>query len=157
MSVFRFPCSHAMSIQYFLIFSYLNPPSKASGIAVALFQSFSKLLIPRIQITTHAPHLLLLPVSPACIFIMYSCLFMKFFEILLDSEQLHNNIHRISRLCGMPLLRHLNGTVHIPGCCHYKNRQTVLITAVDLTFPVFQPFPVFLNARQKLRRNTPSI
>ena len=38
MSVFRFPCSHAMSIQYFLIFSYLNPPSKASGIAVALFQ-----------------------------------------------------------------------------------------------------------------------
>ena len=35
-----FPCSHAMSIQYFLIFSYLNPPSKASGIAVALFQTF---------------------------------------------------------------------------------------------------------------------
>ena len=28
-----------MSIQYFLIFSYLNPPSKASGIAVALFQT----------------------------------------------------------------------------------------------------------------------
>lgn len=38
MSVFRFPCSHDVSITQTITFGYLNPPSKASGIVVALFQ-----------------------------------------------------------------------------------------------------------------------
>ena len=38
MSVFSFPCSHAINITQTSTFGYLNPPSKASGIAVALFQ-----------------------------------------------------------------------------------------------------------------------
>ena len=38
MSVFRFPCSHNASITDTASFGYLNPSSKASGIAVALFQ-----------------------------------------------------------------------------------------------------------------------
>ena len=40
MSVFSFPCSHAINITQTSTFGYLNPPSKASGIAVALFQYF---------------------------------------------------------------------------------------------------------------------
>jgi len=39
-SVFRFPCSHDANITQTTTFGYLNPPSKASGIAVALFQIF---------------------------------------------------------------------------------------------------------------------
>ncbi len=38
MPVFRFPCSHDVSITQAATFGCLNPPSKASGIAVALFQ-----------------------------------------------------------------------------------------------------------------------
>ena len=38
MSVFRFPCSHNASITDTASFGYLNPSSKASGIAVALFK-----------------------------------------------------------------------------------------------------------------------
>ena len=38
MSVFRFPCPHGINITQATTFCYLNPPSKASGIAVALFQ-----------------------------------------------------------------------------------------------------------------------
>ena len=38
MSIFWFPCSHNASIAQATTFGYLNPPSKASGIAVALFQ-----------------------------------------------------------------------------------------------------------------------
>ena len=43
MSVFWFPCSHDVSIAQATTFGYLNPPSKASGIAVALFQGHSVL------------------------------------------------------------------------------------------------------------------
>lgn len=42
MSIFRFPCSHGVSIAQTTTFGYLNPPSKASGIAVALFQNYHK-------------------------------------------------------------------------------------------------------------------
>ena len=38
MSIFSFPCHHITSITQTSTFGYLNPPSKASGIAVALFQ-----------------------------------------------------------------------------------------------------------------------
>ena len=41
MSVFRFPYSHNASITQSSTFDYLNPPSKASEIAVALFQDVS--------------------------------------------------------------------------------------------------------------------
>ncbi len=40
MSVFRFP-SHAISITQTTTFGYLNPPSKASGIAVAIISNCS--------------------------------------------------------------------------------------------------------------------
>ena len=38
MPVFSIPCSHAINITQTSTFGYLNPPSKVSGIAVALFQ-----------------------------------------------------------------------------------------------------------------------
>ncbi|MFG6378122.1 MAG: hypothetical protein K1W19_07370, partial [Lachnospiraceae bacterium] len=44
MSVFRFPCSHAISITQTTTFGYLNPPSKASGIAVAIISNYSTFL-----------------------------------------------------------------------------------------------------------------
>lgn len=40
LSIFRFPCTHGVSIAQTTTFSYLNPPSKASEIAVALFLAF---------------------------------------------------------------------------------------------------------------------
>lgn len=42
MPIFRFPFSHDDSITQISIFGDLNPPSKASGIAVALFQLCKK-------------------------------------------------------------------------------------------------------------------
>ena len=42
MAVFGFPCSHDASITQTATFGYLNPPSKASGIAVAIFSSDEK-------------------------------------------------------------------------------------------------------------------
>ena len=92
-----------------------------------------------------------------CVFVLIYKNVVPVFEVLLGSEQLQNDIHRISCLCCMPFPCHLNGTVHIPGCCHYKNRQTVPVTAVDLTLPVFQAFILFLNAFQQFRRNPPSL
>ena len=41
MSIFSFLCHHTTSITQTSTFGYLNPPSKASGIAVALFQGLS--------------------------------------------------------------------------------------------------------------------
>ena len=38
MSIFSFPFSHNINITQSTTFGYLNPPSKASGIAVVLFQ-----------------------------------------------------------------------------------------------------------------------
>ncbi len=42
MSIFSFPCHYTTSITQTSTFGYLNPPSKASGIAVALFQLQAK-------------------------------------------------------------------------------------------------------------------
>ena len=45
MSVFRFPCSHDTILTQTTTFGYLNPPSKTSGIAVALFQKWGDELL----------------------------------------------------------------------------------------------------------------